>query len=173
MMIHCSVASCDNKAEHSKHGGICRQHYNRLRRTGDINPEVPIKKKQKRVGCIAKNCENKHSGLGYCELHYKRYKAGKSIDAPIRKFDGSGWHDDAGYRLLWINGKKITEHRYIMEQHLGRELVKGENVHHKNGIRDDNRIENLELWITKQPYGQRVEDVVAWAEEIIKRYGRK
>lgn len=65
----------------------------------------------------------------------------------------------------------ILEHILVMEEKLGRRLLPGENVHHINGVRDDNRPENLELWVTKQPLGQRPEDLVAWAREIIDLYG--
>lgn len=57
-----------------------------------------------------------------------------------------------------------------MEAILGRPLMKGENVHHKDGDRTNNEPSNLELWSVAQVPGQRVTDKVAWAIELLKRY---
>ncbi|HYV01836.1 MAG TPA: HNH endonuclease [Actinomycetota bacterium] len=65
----------------------------------------------------------------------------------------------------------VFEHILVMERMVGRHLLPHESVHHRNGVRDDNRPENLELWTRPQPSGMRAADAMAWAWEVIKRYG--
>lgn len=65
----------------------------------------------------------------------------------------------------------VFEDILMREAHLGRYLLPGENVHHRNGVRNANRLENLELWTRPQSPGTRVEDAIAWAWEILDRYG--
>lgn len=65
----------------------------------------------------------------------------------------------------------VMEHRLVMSNILGRPLLSHENVHHRNGDRTDNSSDNLELWSTLQPYGQRIDEKLEYAKEIIRLYG--
>lgn len=121
--------------------------------------------------CSFAECGRAYEAKGYCSGHNKQLGRGLRL-TPIQQYrkKGTGYIDRQGYVQMQINGRKGGEHRFVYEKILGRELLPGENVHHINGVRDDNRPENLELWVTSQPSGQRVEDKVAWAKEILARY---
>lgn len=112
--------------------------------------------------CKAEECDepvklnrNGH-GMGHCEGHYG------TRGLHVRRI-GDRWLSPDGYVMTKVaDGRVVAEHRYVMECHLGRPLARGESVHHVNGDRSDNRLENLELWFSAQPYGQRVSDLLTY-----------
>lgn len=148
--------------------GLCNGHYQQSRNGSALKPL-----KMKNEGdCNFEKCNRIKDALGYCNAHYEQFKKG----IELRPIKGTlGYHlTPQGYAKKWVlvDGKRkaIALHRVVMEEHLGRKLLPHENVHHINGVRDDNRLENLELWNTSQPAGQRVEDKADWAIEILKLY---
>jgi hypothetical protein len=135
--------------------------------------DAPIKRRRPwGVLCSVEGCGRPGtSGDGLCGTHYYRRKKHGDVLAHVpvdtKAPAGTGSVDSNGYRS--IAGKK--EHRLVMERYLGRPLHQDEHVHHINGDRLDNRIENLELWVTRrQPPGQRVSDRIADAVATLERY---
>lgn len=132
--------------------------------------------------CVVDGCETNRKGKLYCAAHYYKWKRyGDPLwQAPKPK----GHINKQGYRVVpvpkpipeWLNPTDkmvrsgILEHRLVMSEHLQRPLLSSETVHHKNGVRDDNRLENLELWSKIHPAGSRVKDLIEFAKDILKEY---
>jgi hypothetical protein len=122
--------------------------------------------------CTIEACGKPHYGKGLCRPHYARNWAyGDPLNAPSRKKTLTCSVDGTPNAVAQRKVKVMLEHRFVMQNHLGRPLFGDETVHYINGIKNDNRIENLELWVSSHPPGQRVEDHVSWAREILGRYG--
>jgi hypothetical protein len=115
--------------------------------------------------CSVDGCGRKHAANDLCKMHGARLRVYGRLYL-IKGEYGKGHVDSRGYRKIGTE----YEHRLVMEELLKRPLMSDENVHHKNGNRSDNHSDNLELWATIQPSGQRVKDLLDYADEIIRRY---
>jgi len=168
----CLFDNCD-KPIHAR--GYCNLHYTRLSKNG--SPDLVKRVAKYNGNCKAVfpdgiQCSLKAYCKEYCKRHYQQWKRWGDPFADKQKT-----LDPKNYVSVFMphhpnanKEGKILEHRLVMSQHLGRPLYKDENVHHINGDRHDNRLENLELWSSAQPAGQRVEDKLKWAIMILRRY---
>jgi hypothetical protein len=148
---------------------MCHKHHDWAIKTGD--PRIPP---YKNPPCLEDGCKFRGSRHGYCRAHAKLHHPRDYTHS--EKLYGK---KENPYRAVYYpdhpNARSsdgyVAEHTKVMTEHLGRGLYLGENVHHKNGVRHDNRLDNLELWVSSQPSGQRPADLVAWAKEILEKYG--
>jgi hypothetical protein len=156
----CSVTSCEKPVRSL---GLCEMHYMRQRRHGDVHV---VKRVRMYAGqlCSIEGCEKKARARELCSFHWQRQWKGTPLDQPkqIHSKRGEGRHvHPSGYVWAYVppgtpgrgsNGRML-EHRKVMQIYLGRPLKKTETVHHMNGNRQDNRIENLELRIGSHGVG--------------------
>jgi hypothetical protein len=155
-MKTCNIEGCERRAR-SK--GLCNKHYV----ASNYKKAIP---QCVWDGCSSTDVKARMFKNRYCPEHLERMILSYATKPTHRRVDVHG------YVILTILGIPYREHRLIMERFLGRTLRDGENVHHIDGNRSNNKLKNLELWSTSQPSGQRVSDKIKWANEIIALYGK-
>src|ERR1035437_1347029 len=136
--------------------GLCFLHWKRWRYCRPMEMfYLPKGVKRQQELCLYCNNLAKIVSMQLCHMHYIRWREKRSMDLGKnawnkRKKNGMDVH---GYVRKSLEKGRILEHRFVIEQHLGRRLSPEEIVHHINGIKTDNNIENLEI-VTRQDHSK-------------------
>ena len=178
----CIYGRCDRPA---RTRGLCGGHYEQQRLGRELSPLIekfPKGTWTNTTTCTIDGCKNPHRAKGMCSGHLWQVQKSKKREVKkLRVFSSGDWGklctDSNGYKFRARRNpntkrtEKQFQHRQVMEEMLGRPLMRHENVHHLNGDRGDNSPRNLELWSRSQPSGQRALDKLNWARELMELYG--
>jgi hypothetical protein len=171
-MRKCTVEGCETGAMSN---GLCQTHYGQAsganqtaaKTAKEARPKASI---LRRVGCKIDGCAGDNWARGLCRVHYRQaaylgtlVEIGDASKRHVASPPESTHEGPHGYIWRQLPGRRVYEHRYVMEQHLGRKLERWETVHHKDGDKANNELDNLELFsAVPQSAGQRPVDMAKY-----------
>ena len=120
--MRCKKAECLNSVYQS---GLCKEHHHPSGRVRKFTTK-PVD-----AVCSIKDCTRAYHAKGFCRKHYASFWRYGDASKRFRNDKGSGSVNKNGYHLITIKGEQVFEHRYLVEQLIGRKLLASENVHYQ------------------------------------------